>query len=230
MSAKTRKKRKLKILKRDNYLCGIHLSGCRKEIRFDEATIDHIIPKNILKTFPVEDRRKIEKNNLNFQPMCSECNNDNKKGEFSLNEHFSQPQKCSCHKISFKKEKDKIYLEIYFRDDEENLYGKILLPEFTIKKEKNGIEEYIFFSLLGKIKHQEKNKIGFGMKSHGALVEKNVVYFQLYEQYKNKNPKLALEYITECISYVKNNWCISKEDKEKSLIFYLTEKSFLNTK
>ena len=48
---KQRKKRerKLNLLKRDNYRCGIHLGGCGKKITLEETSVDHIIPKNIMK-------------------------------------------------------------------------------------------------------------------------------------------------------------------------------------
>ncbi len=62
------------ILERDNYLCGIHTEGCEKKITVEEATVDHIVPKNIIKTVPRKDQNKFYRGSLNLQPMCRNCN------------------------------------------------------------------------------------------------------------------------------------------------------------
>ncbi len=84
-----KKKQKLNILKRDNYKCGIHLGGCGKKLSLDSMTIDHIVPKNILKGCKEYKKqfkkyKFIDNEFFNLQPMCLECKSK-KQGNFPPN-------------------------------------------------------------------------------------------------------------------------------------------------
>ena len=113
-----KRERKLNLLKRDNYRCGIHLGGCGKEITLEEISVDHIIPKNIMKPNKlIEVKKRYKKRTkeslanglFNLQAMCSECNNFIKKGRFPARNII---KKCSnkCCKFIYHKEKNKWYL------------------------------------------------------------------------------------------------------------------------
>lgn len=77
MSRRSQKKR---VLKRDDYRCGIHLAGCGKRLSFSETTIGHIVPQVMGGSRPLvvhgeqnrDDRRRLR--DVNVQPMCEECN------------------------------------------------------------------------------------------------------------------------------------------------------------
>ena len=87
-----KEQRKINLLKRDNYRCGIHLGGCSKEITIEETSVDHIIPQNILsndkeyiklkKFYKVSEKKSLDNGLFNLQPMCFNCNNSNKQGIF----------------------------------------------------------------------------------------------------------------------------------------------------
>jgi len=84
-------KRITRLLKRDNYKCGIHVGGCGKEIKRGEATRDHIIPKNY--------SRKRSNNrefigDWNYQPMHKRCNEE-REGQIIDKPEF----KCKCHGV-----------------------------------------------------------------------------------------------------------------------------------
>ena len=117
---KRQKKKKINLLKRDNYRCGIHLSGCGKKITLEETSVDHIIPKNIFKRYAkkymrIEESYKTETNKtldnglFNLQPMCFSCNNVTKGGIFPPQDII---KRCSnkCCKFIYYKEENKCYL------------------------------------------------------------------------------------------------------------------------
>lgn len=63
--------KKKRLLRRDDWCCGIHLGGCGKALTVAETTLDHILPRVMggasLNQNPKEDER-------NLQPMCERCN------------------------------------------------------------------------------------------------------------------------------------------------------------
>ena len=70
-------KRLTRLLPRDNYLCGIHVSGCGKPIRNKkDATVDHIFTKSFFKDREDGVEPKHYNKDWNLQPMHQECNND----------------------------------------------------------------------------------------------------------------------------------------------------------
>lgn len=84
-------KRITKLLQRDNYTCGIHVGGCGKKIERNEATQDHIIPKNYIKTRS-NNREFI--GYWNYQPMHKRCN-EKREGQIIDKPEF----KCKCHGV-----------------------------------------------------------------------------------------------------------------------------------
>lgn len=98
------------LLERDDYLCGIHVGGCRKRLAAGDATVDHIIPRNILKT----DERagtRISRDDAFKQPMCQDCNNNKKQGELDV--VFS----CACHSSSLTHSDGEFILSISYERD-----------------------------------------------------------------------------------------------------------------
>lgn len=83
-------KRITRLLKRDNHKCGIHVGGCGKHIKGD-ATQDHIIPKNYIKTRS-NNREFI--GDWNYQPMHAKCN-VKREGQIIDKPEF----KCQCHGV-----------------------------------------------------------------------------------------------------------------------------------
>ena len=70
-------KRLTRLLPRDNYLCGTHVSGCGKPIRNKkDATVDHIFTKSFFKDREDGLEPKHYNKDWNLQPMHQECNND----------------------------------------------------------------------------------------------------------------------------------------------------------
>ena len=190
---KKKRERKLNLLRRDNYRCGIHLGGCGKKITLEETTVDHIIPQNITKKDKFAKIKKIYKKRtkeslanglFNLQPMCSECNNSIKKGKFPPSEII---KRCSnkCCKFIYHKEKNKWYLifsHYILKDGDNPCYedgspkGKLVF--LTIRLE----EIYVEFSdgtiTEKKYIHYGNNKgknINFEIKEHGDLVYKSDV-------------------------------------------------------
>ena len=136
--SKQRKKRekKLNLLKRDNYRCGIHLGGCGKKLTLEEISIDHIIPKNILKdnkeyiqvkkSYKAYTKESIGKGLFNLQPMCFKCNNEKKQGAFPPTNII---KRCSNKCCKF------IYIETENRDK----YGcknYLVFTHYLLKEDK----------------------------------------------------------------------------------------------
>lgn len=108
-----KKSRKLLLLERDNYKCGIHLGGCGKKLTLEETTVDHIFPKNMdrlgcLKALS-KDGQNIRvrdvrlKGLVNLQPMCPKCNNLAKGGKFPTEIKKECPNTC-CKYLFLKNE------------------------------------------------------------------------------------------------------------------------------
>ena len=87
------KKRLKQILKRDNYICGVHTGGCKKIINpnKDNPTLDHIFPRSYIKNNKNKDKFR---KSWNYQPMCGLCN-DKRGGQLINAPIFT----CKCHYI-----------------------------------------------------------------------------------------------------------------------------------
>ena len=191
-----KQKRKINLLERDNYRCGIHLGGCGKKITLEETTVDHIIPQNILKYDEKHKQRikflkKFYKNRtreslagglLNLQPMCSDCNNVKKRGNFPPNDII---KRCSneCCNFIYIKLKDKWYFVVAYhllkedllkqkQDRAETVYYTFHLIDVSFK-DKNGVKSENCYILLGKSKNKnliyERNQMG------GLILEYNMI-------------------------------------------------------
>ena len=69
-------KRLSSLLPRDDYLCGIHVGGCRKPIQNRKhATVDHIFSKSFFKDREDGIKPKDYNKDGNLQPMHGQCNN-----------------------------------------------------------------------------------------------------------------------------------------------------------
>ena len=87
------RKRLSSLLPRDNYLCGIHVDGCRKPIRNRaDATVDHIFTRSFFKDREDGIRPKDYNKDWNLQPMHHQCNNG-RGGQIHGFPLFT----CSCH-------------------------------------------------------------------------------------------------------------------------------------
>ncbi|MDD9869098.1 MAG: hypothetical protein OXU50_04300 [Gammaproteobacteria bacterium] len=84
-------KRIIRLLRRDNYKCGIHTGGCGEDIKRNEATKDHIIPKDYVKT---RDNSREFIGDWNYQPMHKRCNEE-REGQIIDKPEF----KCKCHGV-----------------------------------------------------------------------------------------------------------------------------------
>ena len=82
-----------RVLKRDNWICGLHLGGCCKPIiKGEPYNLDHIIPKALFSR--VAQERNAEFNmDWNLQPMHLSCNNASKGSSLDGWPHFI----CKCH-------------------------------------------------------------------------------------------------------------------------------------
>lgn len=103
-------KKLLRLLRRDSFLCGRHVGGCRKEIGYDEVvsggtiSLDHILSKSFAMSH--KERMMLKKSDWNLQPMHESCNNQ--KGG-SLGVDFL----CNCHYTYVNKD-DSVELYYYF--------------------------------------------------------------------------------------------------------------------
>ena len=114
------------ILKRDNYLCGIHMGGCRKKISIQEATKDYIIPKNIIRRFAVNYQNMLYTSMVNLQPMCRDCNGNKKSGSFPPETYWIEKNRCSCHTIVFEENSNEnIKLVFTVKLNNDSIYCKI---------------------------------------------------------------------------------------------------------
>ncbi len=199
-----KQERKINLLKRDNYRCGIHLGGCGKKITLEETTVDHIIPQNILKhdeehkqrikflkkLYKSQTRESLAGGFLNLQPMCPDCNNVKKQGNFPPQNIIKRCSNKCCNFI-YIKVKGKWYLIVVFhllkqdklwKKDEpvkaKTAYFTFSLVDISITytDKTNSGEGYI---LLGKNKTQnltyEKNKMG-GLISKPDMIRNNQRY------------------------------------------------------
>ena len=202
---KMKRERKLNLLKRDSYRCGIHLGGCGKKITLEETSIDHITPQNITKKdnlvkikrrYKRRTKESLANGLFNLQPMCSKCNNSIKKGTFPPRDII---KRCSnkCCEFIYHKEKNTWYLvfsHYILKDDDNPTYedgspkGKLVF--FTIRLEETSVKfsdgtytekKYIYYG------NNKKKNISFEITKHGGLVYKSDVGGALSELDMIKN-------------------------------------------
>ena len=115
-----KQQRKVNLLERDDYRCGVHFGGCGKKITLDETTVDHIIPQNIFKydekykerikflkkLYKFRERESLAAGLLNLQPMCSDCNNLKKRGVFPPSNIIKRCSNKCCNFIYLKENKN----------------------------------------------------------------------------------------------------------------------------
>ena len=114
----SKRRRRDLVLKRDNYRCGIHLSGCGERFtttkkglpKSDRITLDHIIPKSWWR-----DRAPVGpeyyNQEWNLQPMHKRCNNSNKEGQIYGFPVFT----CRCHRLRIDKTEIGHILILFYR-------------------------------------------------------------------------------------------------------------------
>ncbi len=167
---KNKEKRRLKILKRDGYRCGIHSGGCGKKLTFDTYTEDHIIPKNILSIMKQKEYSKFHQDINNIQPMCKECN-ERKGGNLVFSESICS--KGNCHKMYFSNE------NICFLQNIKNktIVLKIKLEKQSLKVplENKAYMKTTFFILAGTTKNKLrqgyfKNEMGGGYNARAVYI------------------------------------------------------------
>ena len=85
---------KRRLLERDGNRCGVHVGGCGRKLTLEATTIDHIVPRNILRINP-EIYDQLASDESFLQPMCQDCNSARKQG--ALDVAFA----CKCHSATF---------------------------------------------------------------------------------------------------------------------------------
>ncbi len=85
---------KRRLLKKDRFRCGVHVGGCGRKLTLEATTIDHIVPRNILRINP-EIYDQLTSDESFLQPMCQDCNSARKQG--ALDVAFA----CKCHSATF---------------------------------------------------------------------------------------------------------------------------------
>ena len=85
---------KRRLLERDGFRCGVHVGGCGRKLTLQATTIDHIVPRNILRVNP-EVFDQLANDESFLQPMCKDCNSARKQGRIEV--EFT----CECHRASF---------------------------------------------------------------------------------------------------------------------------------
>ena len=218
MKKKSKKQqRKINLLERDGYRCGIHFGGCGKRITLEETTVDHIVPQNILKDIErYKTIKKLYKNRtreslagglLNLQPMCSDCNNVKKQGNFPPG---SIIKRCSnkCCNFIYLKANQKWYFMVthYFLKENKSppedgmlrggsVFFTFPLTEVQVEYE-NGTKSEKQYLLFGTGKHVsgfQKDMLG-GRVSELHMIENNRKYNkkELFESAKRLKGEIGL--------------------------------------
>ena len=207
-----RQNRKKNLLERDDYRCGIHLGGCGKKITMEETSVDHIIPKNILRasklkeikhSYKSQNRQSLDESFFNLQPMCSDCNNVKKQGNFPPQNIV---KKCSnkCCKFIYIYEKRicSLAFTYYFpKKSKTNIPSKsqcifivLLCKRYQFTKEKN---ELLLipdsFIIQGTTKGNET--IGFNFNQYGGNTS-------IIEMLKNNKKYTKEELIDSAVRYL----------------------------
>ena len=105
------RKRLSHLLPRDGNLCGIHVGGCRTQIRNRaDASLDHIFTKSFFKDREDSIRQKDYNKDWNCQPMHQECNTK-RSGQIYGFPLFT----CSCHWLQIDRTSQGHVLTLHFR-------------------------------------------------------------------------------------------------------------------
>ena len=164
-----------------------------KKIKLEETTIDHIVPQIILKNikkyiqvkkaYKAYTRESLGNGLFNLQPMCSNCNNVKKKGEFPPRNIIKRCSNKCCKFIYIEAEKTdenkcKHYLVFTHYLTHEKTPSKIQSVFFTFSlreirfKLKDGTKTEKLYTLFA----NNKDKLGFKKNEYGGLVpELNVI-------------------------------------------------------
>ena len=204
-----KRERKINLLKRDDYRCGIHLGGCGREIILEETTVDHIIPQNILKhdekhkqrikflkkMYKSQTRESLAGGLLNLQPMCSDCNSVKKQGNFPPQ---NITKRCSnkCCNFIYIKANGKWHLVVAFH---------LLKQDKPWKKDEPVKAKTVYFMfpfIEIQIEYSDKTRSDKQYLLSGTNKNKAVSGFQ-----RNKIGGLASE-----LDMIKNNQRYSREE------------------
>ena len=202
-----KQQRKVNLLERDDYRCGVHFGGCGKKITLDETTVDHIIPQNIfkydekykerikfLKRFcKARARESLAGGLLNLQPMCHGCNNVKKQGVFPPS---NITKRCSnkCCNFIYIKIKGKWYFIVAYH---------LLKEDDLLARDSHRAKTAYFIFSLNDIQIIYKNKTR--SEAQHILFRKDRRQNLIYE--KNKTGGSVSEY-----NMIENNQRYSREE------------------
>ena len=96
MNKAKKNKRAFYLWKRDGERCGMHMDGCGEKMTLEDMTVDHIIPKHVMRVFqvPVHTWSNLD----NLQGMHLNCNMGRRfPCEIMMNETTLPEFKCKCH-------------------------------------------------------------------------------------------------------------------------------------
>lgn len=107
-----------RVLKRDDHVCGIHMSGCGRKLPTKKsATRDHIIPESFFSFMPLKARTEFNQD-WNIQPMCPKCNNELRVGQVCDWPLF----KCKCHYLQISEDGGMYIHERTEREERKHLF------------------------------------------------------------------------------------------------------------
>lgn len=143
---------KRRLLERDSYRCGVHVGGCGRKLTKEATTIDHIVPRNILRINP-EIYDQLASDESFLQPMCQDCNSARKQG--TLDVAFA----CKCHSATFFSQSGRLELLVSHTKG-------YFIRRLRISAEESRDGTYLY--IWGKTK---KGMIGFRPSQFGGVFE-----------------------------------------------------------
>ena len=124
MNRQKRKKLGRELIRRDGYLCGLHIGGCGKEAGpGSEADIDHMFPRAFFKDTKFLCPRDYD-DEWNLQRMHVSCHRDRKRGFLTGFPVF----RCKCHWLQIRRRREKYALVVSYRQTGADVCPKVVVP------------------------------------------------------------------------------------------------------
>ena len=168
------RKRLSYLLPRDGYLCGLHVGGCRTQIRNRaDASLDHIFTKSFFKDRKDGIRPKHYNEEWNCQPMHQECNTE-RGGQIYGFPLFT----CSCHWLQIDRTSQGHVLTLHYRTNKGKSEFAVTMEEhsFVFKNPSTGKfsselggspeVEITAIGSMGRLKPGKKGIAGPGQLGH----------------------------------------------------------------
>ena len=124
MNRQKRKKLGRELIRRDGYLCGLHIGGCGKEAGpSSEADIDHMFPRAFFKDTKFLCPRDYD-DEWNLQRMHVSCHRDRKRGFLTGFPVF----RCKCHWLQIRRRREKHALEVSYHPSGADIHRVVVVP------------------------------------------------------------------------------------------------------